>query len=68
MGNKSLHKRKFDRTQDETHQYNEQRKENYWRKKQECENIRERNDDDVNRYFQQEEVQPGICTYTYCLY
>jgi hypothetical protein len=67
MGNKSLRKRKFDRTRDET-RHNEQRKEHYWRKKQERENIEERNDDDVNRDFQQEEVQPGICMYTYCLY
>jgi hypothetical protein len=67
MGNKSLRKRKFDRTRDKT-RHNEQRKEHYWRKKQERENIEERNDDDVNRDFQQEEVQPGICMYTYCLY
>jgi hypothetical protein len=59
MGNKSLCKRKFDRTRDETH-HNEQRKEHYWRKKRERENIEERNDDDVNRDFQQEEVQPGM--------
>jgi hypothetical protein len=59
MGNKSLHKRKFDRTRDETH-HNEQRKEHYWRNKRERANIEERNDDDVNRDFQQEEVQPGM--------
>jgi hypothetical protein len=59
MGNKSLCKRKFDRTRDET-RHNEQRKEHYWRKKRERENIEERNDDDVNRDFQQEEVQPGM--------
>jgi hypothetical protein len=45
-----------------------QKEEHYWRKKQECENIEERNNDDVNRYFQQEEFQPSICMYTYCLY
>ena len=49
-------KRKFDRTRDETH-YNDQRKENYWRNKREHANIEERNDDNVNRDFQQEEVQ-----------
>jgi hypothetical protein len=59
MGNKSLCKRKFDRTRDETH-HNEQRKEHYWRNKRERANIEERNDDDVNRDFQQEEVQPGM--------
>jgi hypothetical protein len=59
MGNKSLRKRKFDCTQDETH-HNDQRKENYWRNKREHANIEERNDDNVNRYFQQEEVQPGM--------
>jgi hypothetical protein len=59
MGNKSFFKRKFDRTRDDTHQ-NEQRKEHYWRKKRERANIEERNDDNVNRDFQQEEVQPGM--------
>ena len=59
MGNKSLRKRKFDRTRDDTHQI-EQRKEIYWRKKQERANIEERNDDNANRYFRQEEVQPGM--------
>jgi hypothetical protein len=59
MGNKSLRTRKFDRTLDETC-HNEQRKDNYWRKKRERENIEERNDDDVNRDFQQEEVQLGM--------
>ena len=59
MGNKSLCKRKFDHTQDETH-HNEQRKGHYWRKKREHVNIEERNDDNVNRDFQQEEVQPGM--------
>ena len=59
MGKKSLHKRKFDRNRDDTHQ-NEQRKEQYWRKKLERANIEERNDDNVNRDFQQEEVQPGM--------
>jgi hypothetical protein len=59
MGNKSLRKRKFDRTRDETH-HNEQRKEHYWRNKRERANIEERNDDNVNRDFQQEEVQPGM--------
>ena len=58
MGNKSLHKRKFDRTWDDTRQ-NEQSKEHYWRKKREHTNIEEINDDNVNRYFQQE-VQPGM--------
>jgi hypothetical protein len=58
MGNKSLRKRKFDRTRDDTRQ-NEQRKEHYWRKKRERANIEERNDDNVNRDFQQE-VQPGM--------
>jgi hypothetical protein len=51
MGNKSLCNRKFDHTQDKTC-HNEQRKEYYWRKKQEHENIEERNNDDVNRDFQ----------------
>ena len=59
MGNKSLRKIKFDHTRDDTRQ-NEQRKENNWRKKQERANIEERNDDNVNRDFQQEEVQPGM--------
>jgi hypothetical protein len=59
MGKKSLRKRKFDRTRDDTHQ-NEQRKEHYWRKKQERANIEERNNDNVNRDFQQEEFQPGM--------
>jgi hypothetical protein len=58
MGIKSLHKRKFYRTRDKTH-HNEQMKEHYWKKKREHENIEERNNDDVNRDFQQEEVQPG---------
>ena len=38
MGNKSLRKRKFDHTRNDTRQ-NEQRKENYWRKKRERANI-----------------------------
>ena len=50
MGNKSLRKKKFDRTRDDTHQI-EQRKELYWRNNQECVNIEERNDDNVNRDF-----------------
>ena len=58
MGNKSLRKRKYDRTQYDTHQI-EQRKELYQRKKQERANIEEINDDNVNRDFQQE-VQPGM--------
>ena len=41
MGNKSLHKRKFDRTREETH-HNEQRKDNYWRNKRERANIEEK--------------------------
>jgi hypothetical protein len=59
MGNKSLRKRKYDRTRDDTRQI-EQRKEIYRRKKQEHANIEEINDDTVNRDFQQEEVQPGM--------
>jgi hypothetical protein len=59
MGNKSLHKRKYDRTRDDTRQI-EQRKEFYRRKKQEHENIEEINDDNVNRDFRQEEFQPGM--------
>ena len=59
MGNKSLCKRKFGRTRDDTRQI-KQRKELYQRKKQEHANIDERNDDNVNRYFQQEEVQPSM--------
>jgi hypothetical protein len=59
MGNKSLRKRKYDRTQDDTRQI-EQRKELYRRKKQEHVNIEEINDDNVNRDFRQEEVQPGM--------
>ena len=59
MGNKSLRKRKYDRTWDDTRQI-EQRKEIYWRKKEECANIEEINDDNVNRDFRQEEVQPGM--------
>ena len=58
MGNKSLHKRKFDRTRDDTRQ-KEQRNQLYWRNTWKCENIEEINDDNVNRDFQQEEVQPG---------
>jgi hypothetical protein len=59
MGNKSFCKIKYDRTQDNSLQI-EQRKELYRRKKQEHANIEERNDDNVNRDFQQEEVQPGM--------
>ena len=59
MGKKSLRKRKYDHTRDDTHQI-EQRKELYQRKKQERANIEELNDDNVNRYFRQEEVQPGM--------
>ena len=59
MGNKSLRKRKYDRTRDDTRQI-EQRKELYRKKKQERANIEEINDDNVNRDFQQEEVQPGM--------
>ena len=59
MGNKSLRKRKYDRTRDDTRQI-EQRKELYRRKKQERVNIEEINDDNVNRDFRQEEVQPGM--------
>jgi hypothetical protein len=59
MGNKSLHKRKYDHTRDDTRQI-EQRKELYRRKKQEHANIEEINDDNVNRDFRQEEVQPGM--------
>jgi hypothetical protein len=62
MGNKSLRKRKYDRTRDDTCQI-EQRKELYRRKKQERANIEEINDDNVNRDFQQEEVQPGMYAY-----
>ena len=50
MGNKSLRTRKYDRTRDDTRQI-EQRKELYWRKKQERANIEEINDDNVNRDF-----------------
>ena len=59
MGNKSLQKRKFDRTRDDS-LHNKQRKENYWRKKREFANIEEKNDDNVHRDFQQEEFQPGM--------
>jgi hypothetical protein len=59
MGNKSLRKRKYDRTRDDTHQI-EQRKELYRRKKQEHVNIEEIKDDNVNRDFRQEEVQPSM--------
>jgi hypothetical protein len=59
MGNKSLLKRKYDRTRDDTRQI-EQRKEIYRRKKQERANIEEINNDNVNRDFRQEEVQPGM--------
>ena len=59
MGNKSLRKRKYDRTWDDTHKI-EQRKELYRRKKQEHVNIEEINDDNVNRDVRQEEVQPGM--------
>jgi hypothetical protein len=62
MGNKSLHKRKYDCTRDDTRQI-EQRKELYRRKKQERVNIEEINDDNVNRDFRQEEVQPGMHSY-----
>ena len=54
-----MRKIKFDRTRDDTCQ-NEQKKEHYWRKKWERAYIEERNDDNVNRDFQQEEVQPGM--------
>ena len=50
MGNKSLRKRKYDHTRDDTRQI-EQRKDLYQRKKQECANIEERNDDNVKRDF-----------------
>jgi hypothetical protein len=59
MGNKSLRKRKYDRTRDDTHQI-KQRKELYRRNKQEHANTEEINDDNVNRDFRQEEVQPGM--------
>ena len=59
MGNKGLCKIKFDHTRYKTH-HNKQRKEHYWRNKQERANIEERNNDNVNRYFQQEEVQTGM--------
>jgi hypothetical protein len=59
MRNKSLRKIKFDHTQDDTRQI-EQGKEIYQRKKQEHANIEERNDDNVNRDFRQEQVQPGM--------
>jgi hypothetical protein len=59
MGNKSLRKRKYDRTRDDTRQI-EQRKELYRKKKQERANIEEINDDNINRDFRQEEVQPGM--------
>jgi hypothetical protein len=59
MGNKSLRKRKYDLTRDDTRQI-EQRKELYRRKKQEHAYIEEINDDNVNRDFRQEEVQPGM--------
>jgi hypothetical protein len=61
MGNKSLRKRKYDRTRDDTHQI-EQRKDLYRKKKQERANIEEINDDNVNRDFRQEEAQPGMHT------
>jgi hypothetical protein len=59
MGNKSLRKRKYDRTRDDSRQI-EQMKELYKKKKQERGNIEEINDDNVNRDFRQEEVQPGM--------
>jgi hypothetical protein len=59
MGNKSLRKRKYDRTLDDTRQI-EQRKDLYRKKKQERANIEEINDDNVNRDFRQEEVQPDM--------
>ena len=59
MGNKILRKTKFDCTWDETH-HKDQRKEHYWRNKWKRANIEERNNDDVNRDFQQEEVQLGM--------
>jgi hypothetical protein len=59
MGNKSLRRRKYDRTRDDTRQI-KQRKELYKKKKQERANIEEINDDNVNRDFRQEEVQPGM--------
>jgi hypothetical protein len=59
MGNKSLRKRKYDRTRDDTRQI-EQRKELYKKKKQERANIEEINDENVNRDFRQEEVQRGM--------
>jgi hypothetical protein len=62
MGNKIFRKRKYDRTRDDTCQI-EQRKELYRRKKQERENIEERNIDNVNRDFRKEEVQPGMHAY-----
>jgi hypothetical protein len=62
MGNKILRKRKYERTRDDTRQI-EQRKELYWRKKQERANIEERNNDNVNRHFRQEEVQPNMHTH-----
>jgi hypothetical protein len=59
MGNKSLRKIKYDRTRDDTCQI-EKRKDLYRRKKQEHVNIEEINDDNVNRDFRQEEVQPSM--------
>ena len=54
-----MRNRNIDRTRDDTRQI-KQRKELYRRKKQERANIEEINDDNVNRDFQQEEVQPGM--------
>ena len=59
MGNKIFCKRKFDHTQDKTH-HNEQRKEHDWRNKRGCAHIVKINDNDVNRCFQQQEVQPDM--------
>ena len=63
MGNKSFHERKYDHTHDYTRQI-KQRKEIYRRKKQGRANIHERNDDNINRYYRKEKVQPGMHAHT----
>ena len=61
-GKQKFWQEKYDHTRDDTRQI-EQRKELYRRKKQEHANIEEINDDNVNRDFRQEEVEPGMYTH-----
>jgi len=66
MDNKRDHKRKYDRTQDDTHRI-EHTKENYRRKKQWRTNIEGTSDDnviiDLHLEVQREEIEPSMHKY-----